>query len=396
MSWRDELRPASWRGLPCFVEDAEASGGRRLVVHEYPLRDEPFPEDMGRATRGWAVTAFLLGSDVLSQARAFADALEAPGAGTWVDPWRGDVQAVVKDFSWSQRSAEGGIARFRVSFVEAGAAAYPVLEADRAAAVDQAADEAAVGWKEKFGEGFSVSGLADALKEDMGDLVGLTVTDIGNLTADVVATADEAASWARAGLQLAADARQLIETPSLLADRVMALMGASRLGGMGWRSWLTIASWAPALSGISGDSPSAARGRSNRSAWVGLINQAGVIGAARAASAAEFETYDEAIEARTAITAAMDAVEGGATAEQYRTLAALRTALVQAVSAAAPRLPRVMTLQRPHPVPALAVAWELYGATPAAAAARADEIVARNRTRHPLFVVPPIEVLVDG
>ena len=395
-AWRDQLRPASWRGLACHVEAAEHASGRRLVVHEFPLRDEPYPEDLGRKARAWSVTAFLLGADVLTAAKAFADALDEPGAGTWVDPWRGDLRAVVDSYSWRQSSAEGGIARFAIDFREAGQAAYPELAPDTAGAVDAAAQAAAVGWKEKFGEGFSVSGLAEALKQDMGDLIGLTVTDIADLTADAVATAEQAAAWARAGLQLASDARTLIETPSLLADRAMALLGADRLGGLYWRSWLNVATWAPVLGAIEGAGAAASRGRANRAAWVGLVNQAGVIGAARAAAGTSFETYDEALAARSEITAAMDAVEATASSQQYQTLASLRTALVQAVSAAAPRLPRVVRLNRPQPVPALALAWELYGDQGAGALARAEEIVARNRTRHPLFVTPPIEVLTYG
>ena len=396
MTWRDELRPASWRGLACHVEAAEAQGGRRLALHEFPLRDDPYPEDLGRKARAWSVTAFLLGAEVLSAARAFAAALEEAGSGTWVDPWRGDVAAVVESYSWRQSSREGGIARFEIQFREAGQAAYPALAPDHSAAVEAAAETAAVGWKEKFGEGFSVSGLAEALKADIGDLIGTTVTDLSALTSDAVATIDQAAAWARAGLQLAADARTLIETPSLLADRAMALMGADRLGGLGWRSWLNIATWAPILGGLEGAGPAATQARANRSRWVGLINQAGVIGAAKAAAAADFATRDEAIEARTAIVAAMDAVEGGTSAAEYQVLAALRTALVRAVSAAAPRLPRLMRLDRPQPLPALALAWELYGDAPASVPDRADEIVARNRTRHPLFVVPPVQVLSYG
>lgn len=394
--WRDQLRPASWRGLACHVEAAEAAGGRRLALHEYPLRDDPYPEDMGRKARTWTVTAFMLGADVLTTAQAFATALEETGAGTWIDPWRGEIRAVVEQYSWRQSSAEGGIARFEISFREAGAAAYPVLAPDHEAAVDAAASVARSGAIERFGAGFSVTGLAAALQQDMADVIGVTMTDIEAATRDVVATAEQAASWARAGLSLATDAALLIETPELLADRLMALLGADRLAGMHWRTWLDIATWAPVLDGMPGQGGAAQRGRANRAAWVALVNQAGVIGAARAAVATDFATYDDAVAARGEITAAMDAVEAAASPAQYQTLVALRTALVRAVSAAAPRLPRVITITRPAPLPALTLAWELYGDRPGSVPARADEIVARNRVPHPLFVAPPVEVLSDG
>lgn len=396
MTWRDELRPASWRGLACHVGGAEATGGRRLVVHEYPLRDEPYPEDMGRRARAWSVDAFLLGPDVLSQARAFADALEAAGAGTWVDPWRGEIEAVVETWSWRQSSAEGGIARFQIQFREAGEAAYPELAPDHAEAAAAATDGAWERTKDRFGEGFSVSGLADALKEDISGVIGLSVADIAAEAGAVAAAADEAAGWARAAASLAADARLLIEQPGLLADRFMALIGAERLGGLGWRGWLNIASWAPPLLGIGGADPEAGRANANRAAYAAMVRAAGAAGAARAAAAEEFATYDEAIEARTAVVAALDEAQAGATHEQYRDLERVRATLVSAIAAQAPALPRLMTIDRAQPVPALVLAWELYGARPAGVPARADEIVARNEVRHPLFCASPLEVLSDG
>jgi prophage DNA circulation protein len=389
--WRDQLRPASWRGLACHVEAAEAAGGRRLALHEYPLRDEPYPEDMGRRPRAWTVTAFLLGADVLTAAQKFADALEAEGAGTWVDPWRGELKAVVDQYSWRQSSAEGGIARFEISFREAGEAAYPELAPDHASAVEAAAGDAWERTKEKFGEGFSVTGLIEALKTDAADLVGLSVADVTAWAGTAAATLEQTAAWARAGLQLAADARALIENPSLLIDEALSFLGHPRMAGLDWRTWLNIASWAPALLGATTPEQGA-----NRGAYIQAIRTAGAIGAAKAAAGAEFTTYDDAIAARGEIMDALDVVAATADAALFERLATLRTAVVTAVSAAAPRLPRVRTITRPQPLPALALAWELYGDRPGTVPARADEVTARNRVPHPLFVAPPVEVLSHG
>ena len=40
-SFFNNLREASFRGARFEVDDVEASGGRRVVLHEYPLRDTP-------------------------------------------------------------------------------------------------------------------------------------------------------------------------------------------------------------------------------------------------------------------------------------------------------------------------------------------------------------------
>ena len=63
----DNLRstPAS-RGVGFQVDETEAPiAGRRVAVHEYPGRDEPFVEDLGGAGGGTnqrgAVEAFVVG-----------------------------------------------------------------------------------------------------------------------------------------------------------------------------------------------------------------------------------------------------------------------------------------------------------------------------------------------
>ncbi|WP_374707575.1 DNA circularization N-terminal domain-containing protein, partial [uncultured Deefgea sp.] len=39
MAWREQLQPASFRGVPFYVYTSSGEVGRRNVVHEYPLRD---------------------------------------------------------------------------------------------------------------------------------------------------------------------------------------------------------------------------------------------------------------------------------------------------------------------------------------------------------------------
>src|SRR5436305_959267 len=58
--WIDSLQQASFRGIPFGVLSGAGRFGRRLALHEYPNRDKPWPEDMGRATRRIALTGFLI------------------------------------------------------------------------------------------------------------------------------------------------------------------------------------------------------------------------------------------------------------------------------------------------------------------------------------------------
>ncbi|WP_171555545.1 DNA circularization N-terminal domain-containing protein, partial [Shigella sonnei] len=67
INWRDNLYDASFRGVPFSVESDEGSFGRRVQVHEYPNRDKPYTEDLGRATRRLTINAYLVGDDYAEQ-----------------------------------------------------------------------------------------------------------------------------------------------------------------------------------------------------------------------------------------------------------------------------------------------------------------------------------------
>ena len=101
--WRDNLVPASFRGAVFHVETSGRRSGRRTVVHEYPKRNIPYSEDMGRSAVKWSFTAYLIlgdkgiGGNLLTQIdgamKAFYDATVALGVASQV------VTFTLSDFS---------------------------------------------------------------------------------------------------------------------------------------------------------------------------------------------------------------------------------------------------------------------------------------------------------
>lgn len=64
MTWKYRLQDASFRGVPFKVEEESAGTGRRVETHEYPNRDKPYTEDLGKSLSArpsqlmwWAMTA---------------------------------------------------------------------------------------------------------------------------------------------------------------------------------------------------------------------------------------------------------------------------------------------------------------------------------------------------
>lgn len=126
MSWKDNLQDASLRGVPFKVEEDEATFGRRVQVHEYPNRDKPWAEDLGRATRRFSVQAYLIGDDFFEQRNRLIEAIEKPGSCTLVHPYYGEMTVTVDDaVRVSHSVSEGRMCRVSFSFIESGELSFP-------------------------------------------------------------------------------------------------------------------------------------------------------------------------------------------------------------------------------------------------------------------------------
>lgn len=142
MSWKDQLRPGSFRGAPFKVDGHEHAGGRRLAVHAYPLRDRPYPEDLGRRPDRFEVEAFVLGADYMAARDRLVAACRARGPGRLVHPWLGVLNVAVEVYRVVETSRRGGMARIVMTMVEGGENVYPTSGANDAHLVGAAATAA--------------------------------------------------------------------------------------------------------------------------------------------------------------------------------------------------------------------------------------------------------------
>lgn len=134
MSWWDELQQASLNGVPFGVLGDEGRFGRRVAVHEYPMKDKPWVEDLGRATRRINLTGFLIenslaygGGDVLAQRDALVAAAETEGTATLVHPTLGRLSVTVPEdgLTVAERWDAGRYMEIRLSVIESGRRVFP-------------------------------------------------------------------------------------------------------------------------------------------------------------------------------------------------------------------------------------------------------------------------------
>lgn len=429
--------PASFRGVSFWVESSDLSVGRRTVTHQYPQRDEPFTEDLGRAAREYRFSAFVLGEDYIEQAKKLREALEKPGAATLVHPEFGEIQVVAQpgasmSFSQSMRRAN-----FSLAFVEAGLNAFPTPEGASQQASRAAADQVSEAAADSFEDSLTLDDIEDFVQDALnGDLLDALDIISNSEIAKVLDFADRVSD-------LANDAISLVRGgPKAFATKLMGALGLSRLATTvaGWqRVGKSLCALADDLRGDD-DEPvystvkprSAEVIESNRKAVYSLCRQAvlvqavgvstligtdvdstvasssilpdegeavvdsrtgatevGTVTSSGSFSSSPTISYDEMLEARERIVGRLE--EEMLDVEDDRVFMALReaaTAVSKDLSSRAEEQARLYDYDAGAVLPSCVTAMELYGD-----ATRAQEIVVRNGVTNPLFCPNVLKVL---
>lgn len=120
MAWDGFLLPASFRGIPFFVDDHEKTGGRNAISHEPPDRDSSFAEDMGKRSDGYRIRGHILGDAYFFIRDALITAMEDRENGILIHPYLGLIDVQPTGYTLSEDTQEGRICRFELNFVEAG------------------------------------------------------------------------------------------------------------------------------------------------------------------------------------------------------------------------------------------------------------------------------------
>ncbi|PWT90379.1 MAG: hypothetical protein C5B54_07300 [Acidobacteria bacterium] len=168
--WRSRLRLAGFKGQPFYVDQQGRSSGRRTVVHEYPKRDMPYTEDMGRHAMRYQITGYLVQAPRDPQGTGpehemyhgmFRDydlardnlerVLCEPSPGPLNDPYNpgfilqgysSQPLFMCERYTIVEQRERGGFCSIEMSFVEAGAAAGAGVPTDTAGQVLIAANAA--------------------------------------------------------------------------------------------------------------------------------------------------------------------------------------------------------------------------------------------------------------
>lgn len=403
MTWREDLRTvriagakrvgASFRGVPFFVDTAERAGGRRVVVHEFPFRDDPFLEDLGRKARRFRVEGYVIGDDYLVQRDALLAALEDTSEpGELVHPYYGIKRAICESVSVREASRDGGMAMFALEFCEAPTQApTPTQASDPAGRVAISAAAAVTATKAELVQKYDVAGLpAFAIASAETALTSASAA-LGATLAPVATTTQELATLTGQIALMTSQASSLVRAPADLFDAfqgaISGLIDTAAAAPGAMVDALTDAYSFDLGAITNGTTTTRQRELANQLALTGALRRAMAIEAARLAPLAPYVSIEDAAAARDSIAAQLEEQAGLSGDTAYPALVTLRSDVLRAVPGG-DAFASIVAIARNVPIPSLLLAYQLYGDVD-----QEPDLIARNRIAHPGFVAGSLQVL---
>lgn len=448
------LKPGTFRGVAfqCPVQ-ASDEGGRRLAIHRYPQRDDAYAEDLGRRSEAFEVEAIIVGTDWLQQADRLMDACNQAGPGELIHPWFGMRRVVCSSAKRSFDTKQLGTVRFTLQFFDAAANRYPAATLDTGAALRDSADRtiepARIDWERRAsttGQGSFVRerlrATLDGLRKSASSVfapsgnrlgIGTDTLDVGR---DILGGTDDTLGFAqgalsgvrgggRSGLSslsglLLGDYADLVDRPATLAYRTQSIArmlsysyDSPSAGAYAVQSWNTTAdpyraTWStpPATvaeaQAVAATTPSRAQVARNERALGELMDRAALAAEARRVPERAFDSREAALAYRDDLSArlaaaALRAADLGDDAS-HAALLTLRAAVSTDLTQRAGALSRVTEYTPGATLPALRLAWLMYGDDPSTVVDQTTALARRNRVSHPGFVTGgrKLEVLLDA
>lgn len=388
MTWKANLRPASFRGVPFKVEAHEAGGGgRAVVVHKFPLRNKHTTEDMGKNVKEFSIDAYVVSSDYMTERNALMRALDADGSAELVHPYLGTLKVRCTDYTLREGKSEGGMARFTLSFVESGEDEFPSDTTDALAAADAAADDAKDDSVDGFEERFSIDGLPDFATLDASVTLTSAATQLASIAKNALGLDGVASGYVGNITAFVGELGSLMQKPASLAgqyhDLVSGVSGLFDEPRAALKSLFDLFDFGDDQTPVVVTTSNRQAQQDNRAAINSMVQQAAVIQAARIAPSADYETVDDAQSVRDTLTEKIEVLmQDPATSDElFLSLQDVRTAVVNGVPPEDVALPRMVTFTPPVVVPSLVLAYSLYED-----ASRDLEIVSLNQIIYPGFV----------
>ncbi len=386
MAWKDKLRPASFRGVPFYIEQSQYTGGRRVSFHEFPDRNDPFPEDLGKVGRTFKVEGHILGDNYFDTKEQLIEAAEKFGPGELIHPYYGTLQVQCGAFSIDEDTKDGRIAKISFQFYEAGNDNFPKTVDDKASQLLDKSTNALAKSKENFDNKFSVAGLPGFAVATARSGVESAADFFENATKGIATEAEGIANLAFGIRNLRAEVNDLLQAPSKLSKRLIdsfALLEAA-IGVPKGRlaAFRTFSAFGRNDAALTGTTPTRERERDNKTAFDSLMREAALANSVNTSGEVEYESVNEATTTRNDLRDLIDEVQSETDSDDvFQAFKDLNAQLVRAVPDVDSDLPNVQDVTVHQTTNSLVMAYDLFEN-----ADTEEDIIARNKIRHPGFI----------
>lgn len=386
MGWRDELRPASFRGVPFFIETSQFTTGRRIVTHEFPNRDEPYTEDLGRVADGYEIEGHVLGDDYLTEKKKLQAAFIKKGPGELVHPYYGKKFVQVGVVNITEATRDGAIASFTARFVEAGDNRFPKALNDKGAILDGNVVSALEESKKDFDDNFSIVDMPGFAVDSARALVSLAQQTFDDVTKTFADVADAVADLAFSTRSLVAEVNDLLQAPSDLSARLLdsfdLMENAFSKAKSKTNAYSAFFNFGDNEPPISEDTPTRQREKKNSDLFKNFMKRAAAAKSASTAIITDYASFEEAEAQRFQITDVLEAqVNTEDETELFQALSDVNASLVEMLPDVDSDLPNIKEISTGRVEVSLLLTYDLFESTD-----KEQDIISRNNIRHPGFI----------
>lgn len=421
VTWRDKLLPASFRGISFLIPQTSVPVGMKGQLHEFPQRDTPFFEQLGKQSQVHKMTAWVIGDDCFDRRDKLIEALNTPGGGELVHPWLGKMQVKAGECEMSHDFVGGGMVSFDLTFYPDEPLKTPAARVNTQAQVVNSSEslltsslnryqttmgkvnQARLGLlqmrnslssvfsviQQQFAPFLSVftdvTGFAQSLMNSPGTLSSLFSSYFSSFSGfDFFGSSSSSSSGGGSGSGYrgaVAEASQQTESVSSI-NTVSPLGGTDTVTASQATADLVQDSVLVQIGLIVSEMPVATQPQSIES--MPSVEQQAIQPVVRP----EVPVADDVIELRDSLNEAIHKASLKADPEHYQVLNSFRQSVVKHLTAVAQSGVRLVDITPSETLSALVLAYRRFGD-----ATRSPEVVQRNRIRHPGFVpAVPIKI----
>lgn len=404
LEYRNKLQTASFRGVTFGVREINTTMGRRSILHEYPYRDEPYAEDLGRKAREFSINAFVMNPNDFSASRQLASVLEDYNTpGTFVHPSMGQIQVIPKECTHTFSNQEGGIEYFSVTFVETFGNNFPSVSVDTQSLIRSSVNNLLDTSNSYFADNFRTANLPDFIAQSAQDNLNAFSAKFRSIINFGSARNDNPTAYSKliARLNDFNDAIPVLVTkPAQLAQTInqlnsdlnatfpnnlgLAMLMQARLYEYGDGFVLIVAS--TNLREIE---------KVNQDQLIYLIKASALAMMIRNVASMTFDSSDDAIATRDSIdekaSTLLLTLANNFDDEIYKALDNALSSMIQDIRIRSANLATIRSYQLADSLPSLVLAYEYLDDS-----TQDEELVARNKVENPLFVPANSTIKVVG